>query len=143
MHRESGVASIYTPSSNHTTAGYLSDNLDPERVYAAGSVDTSSSVDDGTDGFAVVGREEGVSPDLEEENARREVEALERAEAEKERAVRAGRTEVGADESYADLWAGDGEEDDDADEMDDGFDSEGTEGSDDTVMVNVEDDDDT
>ena len=130
----SEVASTVLPSSNHTTAGFSSESgghgLFPGRVYAADSIDDD---DASMDGFSVVGREEGVERDLEEENARRVVEAMERAEAEREMGVGVGGG-VGEDENYADLWGGEGDEEGEDDEMG-GFESEG---SGDTVMVDGE-----
>ena len=124
--------STIVPSSNHTTAGYFSDKLGSDQVYAADSVDSSSvSGDD----FSVVARSEGMNPDDEEENARREIEAMERIEAEELEAARLAKQERIAptdDENYADLF---GSEDGD-DETEDGN------ASDDTMRDDDDDDDD-
>ena len=124
-------------SSNHTTAGYSGDSaghgLFAGRVYAADSVDDGASMD----GFAVVGREEGVDVD-EEENAKRVVEAMERAEAEREMGTR--KRGLMEDENYADLWGGDMDEEDQDEDEDEigGMEDCESEGSDDTVMVDGE-----
>ena len=131
-HLVKDAASTVAPSSNHTTAGYFSDKLDSDLVYAADSADDVSV---SSDDFSIVARSEGLSPDDEEENARREIEAMERieaAEAEAARAAKQERITPEDDENYADLF---GSEDGD-DEIDDGN------ASDDTMRDDDNDNDD-
>ena len=143
-----GASTVYGPASDQTTAGYFTDRLQSDQVYAADSIDGSSEtggvrVDD--DAFSVVARSEGLDPDDEEARARREIEALELAEAietaavaEAARLAAQARLDPVNDENYADLFGsedGDDIDDDDNDDDDDGN------ASDDT-MQGLDDDDD-
>ena len=113
-HLVNEAASTVVPSSNQTTAGYFSDTLDSDHVYAADSVDGSSA---SGDDFSLIARSEGMDPDDEEENARRQIEAMELAEAaEAEAAMESTRARASSvhDENYADLFGSeDGDEEDD------------------------------
>lgn len=144
-----GASTIYGSASNQTTAGYFTDRLQSEQVYAADSIDGSSEtggvrVDD--DAFSVIARSEGLDPDDEEARARREIEALELAEAiETATAAEAARLAAQArldpvnDENYADLFGS--EDGDDIDSDDDDDDDDDGNASDDTMQGLDNDDD--
>ena len=124
------------PSSNRTTAGYFSDKLDPDQVYAVDSISGSSVTGDD---YSIIARSEGMDPDDEEEHARREIAAMERAEAvaEAEVARVAEEAQITAtddddEEDYASLF-GDDEGDD---EVGEGY------ASDDTMKDDDDDDND-
>ena len=124
-HMVNGAGST-NPSSNATVAGSYSTHLHRGQVYAADSVDDSS---DTGDCFSVVARSEGMNPDNdEEENARRQIEAMERIEAAEQQSAQDKKAAV-PDENYADLF---GSEDDYQ------FEDEGNE-SDDTMTAEYSD----
>lgn len=140
-HMVNNTTSTIAPSSNRTTAGYFSDKLNSDQVYAADSIDGSSISND--DDFSVVARSEGIDPDDEEEHARREIERMERleaAEAEEAaaaaRLARKARREPADDENYADLFGSE-----EGDEDDEDWNGNGNE-SDDTLQGPDDDDDD-
>lgn len=133
-HLVNGAASEVTPSSNHTTAGYFTDQLGSDYVYAGHSIDGPSV---SGDEFSVIARSDGMNPDDEGESVRRGTETMDIVEAAGIEvamfSAQAQAEPVNHVEDYADIFHSDedgGSEDDDGN------------ASDDTMQGLVDDDDD-